>query len=135
MIARAGIVNACILALSGLLSACATPQAPPAEPQLPGPNPAPSSPPADEVSLVTPPPAGADEFYFRAEYGPPDFVREEAESQLWRYDGSDCSLFVFLYRESESYVLRHAETDPPGADGVIDTACLASIKNALRPSS
>ncbi len=135
MIARTGIVNACFLGLAGLLSACATPQAPPAGPQLPAPLSAPSGTPADELSVVNPPPDGADEFYFRAEYGPPDFVRDEAESQLWRYDGSDCSLFVFLYRESEAYVLRHAETDPPGEDGVIDMACLASIRNALRPSS
>jgi hypothetical protein len=87
------------------------------------------------LNVVTPPPPGADESYFRAEYGPPDFVRQEIESQLWRYDGSDCALFVFLYFESESYVLRHAETDPPGAGGTIDTACLTSIKNARAPSS
>jgi len=88
-----------------------------------------------------PPPPGADESYFRAEYGQPDFVREEGDSQLWRYDGSDCAFFVFLYRESTlpdstgPFVLRHAQTTPPGESGTIDTVCLSSIKQAPRPSS
>ena len=88
-----------------------------------------------ELDGVVPPPTGADESYFRAEYGPPDFVRQEIESQLWRYDGTDCALFLFLYLESDSYVLRHAETDPPGVAGTIDTLCLRSIKDARSPSS
>jgi hypothetical protein len=97
------------------------------------------------LSAIRLPPPGADANYFRTEYGPPDFVRDETESQLWRYDGNDCALFVFLYRESDfaesdspesrPYVMRHAETNPPGEGGAVDIACLASIRNAPRPAS
>lgn len=133
MIARAWSATTGIFGFVLLLSACATPLPPPVQPQAP--NVARPRDIPDELNAVTPPPPGADEFYFRAEYGPPDFIRQEIESQLWRYDGSDCALFVFLYFESESYVLRYAETDPPGAGGTIDTACLSSIKNRRPPSS
>jgi hypothetical protein len=150
LIARAGIVSAGILGFAGLLSGCATAEAPPGLPQIQVPNRAPLGTPGDELSAVKPPPPGADANYFRAEYGPPDFVRDETESQLWRYDGNDCALFVFLYRESDSpqsgfpepnfpepnpYVMRHAETNPPGEGGAVDIACLASIRNAQRPTS
>lgn len=133
MIARAQNATTLTFGIVLLLSACATPQTPPAQPPAPG-----LSPPGEipvDLNAVMPPPSGADESYFRAEYGPPDFIRQEIESQLWRYDGADCALFLFLYLESESYVLRHAETDPPGLAGNIDTACLSSIKNARAPSS
>ena len=150
MIASAGSVLAIILGFAGLLSGCVTAEAPPAQPQIQAPNRATARPLADELSAVKPPPPGADANYFRAEYGPPDFVRDEPESQLWRYDGNDCALFVFLYRESDSpqssfpepnfpesnpYVMRHAETNPPGEGGAVDIACLASIRNAQRPTS
>ena len=140
MIARAGVVNASILGFALVLSACSTPQGPPAGPDRPVPNLIPPTAVPDEANAAMPPPPGADESYLRAEYGQPDFVRDEDDSQLWRYDGSDCALFVFLYRESDppdsidSYVLRHAQTNPPGVDGTIDTTCLRSIKQALRPS-
>lgn len=133
MIARAWRATTGIFGLALLLFACATPPPPPASPQTPGAARARDIP--EDVNTVMPPPPGADESYFRAEYGPPDFVRQEIESQLWRYDGSDCALFVFLYFESESYVLRHAETDPPGTGGTIDTACLISIKSRRAPPS
>src|SRR3954468_641178 len=51
----------------------------------------------------------------RKEYGKPDFVRSEANSELWRYDGNHCALFLFLYRERDSLQLRHMETLPRGA--------------------
>lgn len=134
MIARARSATVFPFGLMLLLSACATPQIPPAQPRAPGLQP-PGDVPVDASTGVLLPPLGADASYFRAEYGPPDFVRQEIESQLWRYDGADCALFLFLYLESEIYVLRHAETDPPGLAGSIDTVCLSSIKNARAPSS
>jgi len=133
VIARAWCATTSIFGLALILSACVTPLPPPAQPLVPDVAPPAAMP--DDLNAVAPPPPGADESYFRAEYGPPDFVRQEIESQLWRYDGSDCAFFVFLYNESESYVLRHAETDPPGADGAIDTACLSSIKSRFAPTS
>ena len=148
MIARAGLALTCILGLGLGLSACAT-QPPPPPLQTPGSSPAVRRPVPDNRDLVLPPPVGADENYFRIEYGPPDFIRDEEDSQLWRYDGDDCSLFVFLYRENDSatandstgndsassYMLRYAETDPKGAGDGVDTACLSSIKQKQRPNS
>src|SRR5688500_9199915 len=67
----------------------------------------------------------------RKEYGKPDFVRTEANSELWRYDGANCALFMFLYRESDSLQLRHMETLPRGANSATDDACLASVKTRL----
>ena len=135
MIARAWSAAGGIFGLALLLSACASSLPPPAQQPQAAPNVVLPRDIPDDLNTITPPPPGADESYFRDEYGPPDFVRQEIESQLWRYDGSDCSLFLFLYIESESYVLRHAQTDPPGADGTINSACLSSIKNRLVPSS
>jgi hypothetical protein len=133
VIARAPSTTISIFGLVLLLSACATPQTPPAEPRAPGLAPQGEVP--VDLDGVMLPPLGADASYFRAEYGPPDFVRQEIDSQLWRYDGADCALFLFLYQESENYLLRHAETDPPGIAGNVDTACITSIKNARAPSS
>src|SRR4051794_24894871 len=60
----------------------------------------------------------------RKEYGKPDFVRSEADSELWRYDGKNCALFMFLYRDHDSFQLRHMETLPRGAQSPTDEACL-----------
>jgi hypothetical protein len=65
----------------------------------------------------------------RAEFGAPDFVRKETDSELWRYDGANCALFVFLYREKDIYLLRHIETLPRGAQTPADEACVASVKS------
>lgn len=71
----------------------------------------------------------------RKEYGKPDFVRTEANSELWRYDGKNCALFMFLYRESETFQLRHMETLPRGAQSATDETCLASVKARFTPAS
>jgi hypothetical protein len=134
VIARARSKIVLTFGLMLLLSACVAPQTFPAQPRPSGLR-APGEVPFDPSGVLLPP-LGADaSIFFRSEYGPPDFVRQEIESQLWRYDGEDCALFLFLYLESESFVLRHAETDPPGLAGNIDTDCLSSIKNARAPSS
>jgi hypothetical protein len=71
----------------------------------------------------------------RKEYGKPDFVRSEANSEMWRYDGANCALFLFLYREQDSFQLRHMETLPRGAQSATDEACLASVKARFTPAS
>ena len=71
----------------------------------------------------------------RKEYGNPDFVRTEAESELWRYDGANCALFLFLYRERETLQLRHMETLPRGSNSATDEACLASVKTRVLNAS
>jgi hypothetical protein len=133
MIASAAriLAGSCSLALA--LSACATPQSAPVvevSPEVAAP-----IAPAQPRDGTAPPVIGANEALIRAEYGAPDFVREETESQLWRYDGGECALFVFLYLEAGTYVMRHAETDPPGADGGPDAACLTAIRSAAEAAS
>jgi hypothetical protein len=71
----------------------------------------------------------------RKEYGKPDFVRTEANSELWRYDGTNCALFMFLYRERDSFQLRHMETLPRGAQSATDETCLSSVKARFTPAS
>ena len=106
------------------LGACATPQS--ASLPLPAP------PPPARVGTPAPAPR-PDAQGVRAVYGAPDFVRKEADSQLWRYDGKGCTLFLFLYRDNESYRLRDAQTLPPAKDGTADPACLESIKTRGAP--
>ena len=109
------------------LAGCATPQeAVTPEIGLPEPEAAPQATPEARVLRNA-----AD---VRAEYGAPDFVRRETDSELWRYDGGDCVLFVFLYREADDFLLRHVETLPPG-DGQADAACMNLIKARAPPVS
>jgi len=90
-----------------------------------------------EPVVVRPPLEGENAEALRAEYGAPDFVRNEQDSQLWRYDGEACSLFLFLYREGEgdALTMRHAETAPATDGGEIDIACLRSVMPAATPNS
>ena len=63
----------------------------------------------------------------RARYGPPDFVRRDAGSELWRYDGANCAVFFFLYREGGALRIRYAESMPRGADMPADPKCVDSL--------
>ena len=63
----------------------------------------------------------------RARYGPPDFIRREKDSEIWRYDGGACAAFFFLYREGELWRLRYAETSPRGAVAPADPSCIESL--------
>jgi hypothetical protein len=122
------------------LTACATPPATDTgtetAPLLSGifRSPAPRTP---EPIVVRPPQEGADADSLKAEYGEPDFVRNEQDSQLWRYDGEACALFLFLYREGEdgALAMRHAETSPAIESGGMDIACLRSVITAATPNS
>ena len=124
------------------LSACASEQIPPATS---------ATPPTLASALFAPvrPPAGAkppatvaqtapgmvDDVSLRAQLGAPDFVRKEDQSELWRYDGQNCALFAFLYRDTASLKLRRMETVPAGAGGEPDQACVTSLKARGRPTS
>jgi hypothetical protein len=112
--------------------------APPVKPALP-----------EQVSIPIAPPVAAmpersgptvtfairDAAALRKEYGKPDFVRTEANSEMWRYDGANCALFMFLYREKDALQLRHMETLPRGANSATDEACLASVRTRLSSAS
>jgi hypothetical protein len=77
------------------------------------------------VPVVPPPPVDAASL--RARYGPPDFVRREPDSELWRYDGADCAVFFFLYREGDVLRIRYSESMPRGADMPSDPKCVESL--------
>jgi hypothetical protein len=95
------------------------------EAAVPPPEPMPPPPP--------PPPPPTDAQSLRTAYGAPDFIRKEKDSELWRYDGKNCAVFFFLYREGELMRIRYAETDPRGKDVAADPACIEGL-NARRMS-
>jgi hypothetical protein len=129
------------LVLLLFLTACATPK-----PQIPAaPLPAPTmAPPPVSAStpgmtanamlempvgpmMMAPPPPPTDAPSLRAAYGAPDFVRREADAELWRYNGTNCSAFFFLYRDGEAWRLRYTETVPRGQDTPADPACISGL--------
>ena len=147
MFARA-MAGVAPLLLATLIVTCAPPPPPPlpqaavsmpivplaAEPAPPPAAPVVAPPaPAAEVSLPLPPPRrnAAD---LRAEFGAPDFVRKETDSELWRYDGTNCALFALLYRVNDDYLVRRLETLPAGNGTPADETCITSVKARVPPS-
>lgn len=104
------------------------PVAPVAEPQ-PATTPLPAMAAMISPVPVVPPPLAApvDAATLRARYGPPDFVRRELDSELWRYDGADCAVFFFLYREGDVLRIRYSESMPRGAETPADPKCVESL--------
>jgi hypothetical protein len=90
---------------------------------LPPPEPAPPPPPPPPPPLPTP----TDAQSLRAAYGTPAFIRREPDSELWRYDGTMCAAFFFLYLDGATYRIRHSETAPRGQDMAADADCLRSL--------
>jgi hypothetical protein len=80
---------------------------------------------APELPMAPPPPTDAGSI--RARYGAPDFIRREADSELWRYDQVNCAVFFFLYRDGNVLKLRYTETMPRGMDVPADPACIDSL--------
>ena len=106
-----------VLSLGLLLGACATRQAPPLVPLPPAP------PPGEPPGVI-----GLSDDALRAAFGAPAFTRKDGEAQLWRYDGTACRAFFFLYRENGALAVRHVETLPHGAAIAADTTCLDSLR-------
>jgi hypothetical protein len=120
------------LLLAGLLAACAgTP--PPPTATTPAPQAAPRGTPRPAAPSA--PPAITNAEGLRAAYGEPDFVRKEAGSELWRYDGANCALFAFLYRDGDDLKLRRLDSLPAPAGGGADPACVASVRARGAPVS
>src|SRR5712671_6071157 len=111
-----------------MLGACATTPPPPKvvatvsrpAPLMPAPPPTPMVAPAPEPPQQAPagapppppppPPLPMDAQSLRTAYGAPDFIRKEMDSELWRYDGKNCAVFFFLYREGVLMRIRYTET-------------------------
>jgi len=118
------------------------PQAPAMPPALRtvGPGPALMMPPPLPPTAMLAPmammaPAPTDAPSLRARYGAPDFVRREMDSELWRYDGANCAVFFFLYREGAVLKLRYSETTPRGMGMAADPACVESLTARAGPMS
>jgi len=108
--------------LAGFLASCASLES---GPQFPSP---PSAQTSREFSRF-------DALSVRAEYGAPNFVRKEIESELWRYDAQNCTAFFFLYRDGAVMRLRYIETAPRGPNDAPDASCLALVKAKQKPVS
>ena len=141
MFARGLALFALLAAIGAGVGSCAPPPAPPVLQQsagLPSQTPVAPAPPVAGLPERSGPAVSfaiRDAAALRKEYGKPDFVRSEANSELWRYDGTNCALFLFLYRENDSFLLRHMETLPRGAQSATDEACVASVKARFSPAS
>jgi hypothetical protein len=82
----------------------------------------PSAPPRGEPGQYANMPAVA----LQAAFGRPAFVRKDGATEMWRYDGSSCRAFFFLY--GAPLAVRHVETLPHARAEAADIGCL----NALR---
>jgi hypothetical protein len=96
---------------------------PPAVPIPPAP---PRGEPADYLGLP--------QANLRAMLGAPQFLRQDGATQMWRYDGSQCRAFFFLYGERGSEAVRHVETLPAGATSAADPLCLSALRSARKSS-
>lgn len=110
---RRPLVIACLCAM---LAACGTPKLEPVS--------LPPAPPSGEPSGI----AGLEAQALRAAFGPPSFVRKDGQIEIWRYDGTRCRAFFFLYPNGGSSAVRHVETLPRGAEIAADTSCLDELR-------
>jgi hypothetical protein len=104
--------------LCAMLCACATPQSPPARIALP------AAPPVWEPSGI----AGLEASQLRVAFGAPVFVRKDGTAEMWRYDGTSCKAFFFLYPEGAALSVRHVETLPRGQEMAADAGCLNTLR-------
>jgi hypothetical protein len=108
-----------ILSLALLAAGCAT-----KAPQQPSPSTAsiPPAPPRGEPSQYVNMQARG----LQAVFGKPAFVRKDGVIEMWRYDGSACRAFFFLYGSPP--MVRHVETLPHGVQSAADSACLTALQ-------
>ncbi|HTW33851.1 MAG TPA: hypothetical protein VMD53_04465 [Rhizomicrobium sp.] len=106
--------------LCAALGACAN-QAPPPPPSVA----LPAAPPPGEPAWII----NMDAQALRTAFGQPAFVRKDNGSEMWRYDGTTCKAFFFLYRGvSGASIVRHVETLPRGSAIAADENCLALLR-------
>lgn len=93
-----------------------------------------ATPPVNQVSLPSSPPAGEpgnlmgmDASRIRVAFGTPQFVRKDGQIEMWRYDASNCKAFFFLYPNGQSLAVKHVETLPHQADAAADSNCLQAL--------
>ena len=123
--------------LAILLAGCAQ-QSRPLQPAPTMPRLVPTRP---EVPLPPAPPTGEPSTYvnlppanLRSLLGQPAFVRQDGDTEMWRYDGASCRAFFFLQGPKGSETVRHVETLPAGAASAADPLCLSALR-AARPAT
>lgn len=96
-----------------------------------------------QASLPTPAPigepgniAGMDAGHIRVAFGAPQFVRKDGQIEMWRYDGSGCKAFFFMYPNGGSLAVRHVETMPRGQNNQgADSSCLQGLLARAKTAS
>jgi hypothetical protein len=89
----------------------------------------PAPPPGEPTAYLNLPQAN-----LRAMLGEPQFMRQDGATQMWRYDGTQCRAFFFLYGDRGSEMVRHVETLPAGAASAADPLCLSALQSARKAS-
>ena len=96
--------------------------------------------PVPQTAIPAAPPRGEPPQYInmasanlQAALGKPAFVRKDGATEMWRYDGTACRAFFFLYGSPP--VVRHVETLPHGRDAAADMACLNALKSSPAKTS
>ena len=91
----------------------------------------PSAPPGGEPGNI----AGMDAGRIRVAFGAPQFVRKDGQVEMWRYDGSACKAFFFMYPNGSSMYVRHVETLPHPANQATDSNCLQDLLSRAKAVS
>jgi hypothetical protein len=101
---------------------------------------APKTAPVPRTAIPAPPSRGEPAQYLnmasanlQASFGKPAFVRKDGATEMWRYDGTACRAFFFLY--GAPAVVRHVETLPHGHDSAADMGCLTALKSSPAKTS
>jgi hypothetical protein len=108
------------LMLALAAAGCAAPKAPP--PPVPSASAIPPAPPRGEPGQYLNLPATG----LQAAFGKPAFVRKDGATEMWRYDGTACRAFFFLY--GAPLAVRHVETLPHGPQNAADMDCLTALR-------
>ncbi len=90
----------------------------------------PAAPPSGEPAGLT----GLGGSELRAAFGPPTFVRKDGSTEIWRYDGTSCKAFFFLYSQGGAPTVKHVETLPRGTTMAADTTCLGALRSPAKVS-
>jgi hypothetical protein len=112
-----------LIALCALVAACTT------QPRGTGNVRLPEAPPPGEPAGTT----GLHEAELRSLYGQPAFVRHDGTAQIWRFDGSACKAYFFLYSRDGNTAVWHVETQPRGVAIAADENCLSALRARMAP--
>ena len=98
--------------------------------------------PVDQVVLPPAPPPGEPpnmigltDVSLRTTFGAPAFMRRDGSVQMWRYKGTACQAFFFLYPNRGVLTVQHVETLPHPNNSAADASCLQSLHSVPQPVS